>query len=141
MLAGSSFEPVSKIAKKYRGEIKYHTMHSETWIRQLSQAAEESRSRMQKSLDNTFGLALGIFEESRYYPVLHEMKIFAGENALKDKWLELITPKLESSGLQVPDISKCSPAFGGRTGKHTEHLQPLLNEMTEVFKIDPKAEW
>jgi ring-1,2-phenylacetyl-CoA epoxidase subunit PaaC len=31
--------------------------------------------------------------------------------------------------------------MGGRQGKHTEYLQPLLNEMTEVVLLDPAAEW
>ncbi len=31
--------------------------------------------------------------------------------------------------------------MGGRKGQHTEHLQPLLDEMSEVFRIDPAAEW
>jgi ring-1,2-phenylacetyl-CoA epoxidase subunit PaaC len=30
---------------------------------------------------------------------------------------------------------------GARTGKHSEHLQPLLDEMSEVFRMDPGAEW
>ena len=33
------------------------------------------------------------------------------------------------------------PIVGGRIGKHSEHLQPLLDEMSEVFRIDPSAEW
>jgi len=141
MLSSSSFEPLQQVAKKYKGEIKYHTMHSETWIKQLSQATEESHNRMQKSLDNSFNFALGIFEESQNYTTLHEMKVFNGENALRDKWLDIIIPKLESSGLKIPEKSLWKPLYGGRAGKHSEHLLPLLNEMTEVFKIDPKAEW
>jgi ring-1,2-phenylacetyl-CoA epoxidase subunit PaaC len=33
------------------------------------------------------------------------------------------------------------PVYGGRCGYHTEHLQPLLTEMSEVFAEDPTAEW
>src|SRR3990172_4835628 len=140
MLSGSSFEPLGKLAKKYRGEIKYHTMHSDTWIRQLSQATEESKIRMQRALDDTFNLALGIFEESPEFTTLVEMKVFDGENALRDKWLDVIIPKIESAGLTLPQKNSWKPAYGGRSGKHTEHLLPLINEMSEVFKIDPKAQ-
>jgi ring-1,2-phenylacetyl-CoA epoxidase subunit PaaC len=31
--------------------------------------------------------------------------------------------------------------YGGRYGYHTEYLQPLLDEMTEVYRLDPTAEW
>ncbi|MFT6217038.1 MAG: ring-1,2-phenylacetyl-CoA epoxidase subunit PaaC, partial [Roseivirga sp.] len=30
---------------------------------------------------------------------------------------------------------------GGRYGHHTDHLQPMLNEMSEVFNEDPTADW
>ncbi|MDX5321684.1 MAG: phenylacetate-CoA oxygenase subunit PaaI, partial [Bacteroidota bacterium] len=45
------------------------------------------------------------------------------------------------AGLTIPDNTSWKPVLGGRTGKHTEHLQPLLEEMTEVFRVDPGAEW
>jgi len=41
----------------------------------------------------------------------------------------------------LPDLKIITPIYGGRIGKHTEHLQPLLDEMSEVFRIDPTAEW
>jgi ring-1,2-phenylacetyl-CoA epoxidase subunit PaaC len=31
--------------------------------------------------------------------------------------------------------------YGGRHGKHTEHLDKLLAEMDEVFAIDETAVW
>ncbi|MQK85097.1 phenylacetate-CoA oxygenase subunit PaaI, partial [Escherichia coli] len=43
--------------------------------------------------------------------------------------------------LTLPDLATVEPKLGGRYGEHTEHLQPLLDEMAEVFKIDPTAEW
>lgn len=141
MLSASSFEPLANLAKKYRGEIKYHIMHSDTWIKQLSNATEESHIRMQRCLDDTFNLALGIFEETEHYGTLHEMKVFEGENSLKSQWLVAIVPVLEAASLRLPEQDRWKPSFGGRKGFHTEHLSPLLNEMSEVFKIDPKAEW
>ena len=35
MLAGSSYEPIAQLAKKIKGEIKYHTMHANIWVKQL----------------------------------------------------------------------------------------------------------
>jgi ring-1,2-phenylacetyl-CoA epoxidase subunit PaaC len=31
--------------------------------------------------------------------------------------------------------------YGGRYGKHTAYLKPLLNEMGEVFRLNPEATW
>lgn len=141
MLASSSLEPLAMIAKKYKGEIKYHTMHSDTWIRQLGKANDESRNRMQNALNNTWNSALGIFEESDNADILKELNIFEGEDALNEKWLNTVISLLEAAGLRVPDKSAWKPAYGGRKGIHTEFLEPLLNEMGEVFRFDPKAEW
>ncbi|MCC6866417.1 MAG: phenylacetate-CoA oxygenase subunit PaaC [Ignavibacteria bacterium] len=141
MLSESSFEPLANLAKKYRGEIKYHTMHSDTWINQLGRANDESNTRMQKALNETFNLALGIFEESGNEESLKKMNIFAGENILQEKWIESVTPRIKAANLILPDKSNWKPVYGGRKGNHTEYLEPLLNEMGEVFRLDPRAEW
>lgn len=141
MLAHSSYEPLSAVAKKFRGEIRYHTMHAETWVRQLGNAGEASNHKMQKALDMCFPLALGIFEPSEFEAVLIEQDIFGGEKSLKNYWLERVREIAEDSGLEIPDVPDPEIAFGGRRGSHTEYLEPLLREMTEVYSIDPDAEW
>lgn len=141
MLADSSFEPIAKIAKKLKGEIKYHIMHADIWLKQLGSGTEESNTRIQKALNNAFNLALGIFEPGDFENELAEMKIFAGEKALQKKWIEEIKPIIESSDLSLPDENSWNPSYGGRKGIHTEYLKSLLDEMAEVFRIDPGAEW
>lgn len=141
MLASSSLEPLANLAKKYKGEIKYHVMHADIWIKQLGNANDESRAKMQPALDISFNLALGIFEESDFANVLRELKIFDGEKILQQRWLETIIPILESASLRVPEKNNWEPAYGGRNGHHTEYLQPLIDEMGAVFRLDPKAEW
>lgn len=141
MLANSIFEPLAMVARKFRGEIKYHTMHADTWLKQLGHGSEESHARMQSALNEAFPLALGIFEPGDYEKEIMEVNIFEGEKALQEKWLEKITPVVVAANLTLPAIDTVTPAYGGRRGYHTEHLQPMLNEMCEVFRIDPAAEW
>jgi ring-1,2-phenylacetyl-CoA epoxidase subunit PaaC len=141
MLAESSFEPLAKIARKFRGELRYHTMHADTWIRQLGSANEESRARMQSALNECMPLALGIFEPSDYELILQNEGIFPGEQFLQEAWIDHITPILNAGDLRMPDVKNCTPSYGGRAGFHTEFLKPLIDEMSEVYKIDPKAEW
>ncbi|QSE97194.1 1,2-phenylacetyl-CoA epoxidase subunit PaaC [Fulvivirga lutea] len=141
MLTKSSYEPLSKLAKKIQGELRYHTMHANTWIKQLGSATEESISRLQNSLDEAMPYALGLFEESEFETELIKENIFAGEQALKEKWLVKVKEVLSQTQLLLPDLLSITPKMGGRKGTHTEHLQPLLDEMSEVFRIDPTAEW
>lgn len=141
MLRESTYVPLAELANKITGELRYHNLHAKTWIRQLGSATEESILRLQQSLTFALPYALGIFELSPFEEVLMSEKIFGGEQALKARWLERIEETLNPTELKLPSLENLSPVYGGRTGTHSEHLQPLLNEMGEVFRIDPTAEW
>ena len=141
MLSTSSYEPLASLAKKIKGELRYHTMHADTWIKQLGTATEDSIGRLQDSLNRALPYALGIFEPSAYEDQIIASKLFGGEAALKEQWLERVSTILGPTALELPELGTIGPIYGGRNGQHTEHLQPLLDEMSEVFKIDPTAEW
>jgi len=141
LLAGSSFEPLANLAKKFRGELKYHTMHADTWIVQLGNSSSDAKSRLQKALELCFPLALGIFEKSEFENEIIEEIIFPGEEFLRDKWYGTVGQILSNTDLILPDMNGVIPVYGGRKGNHTEYLKPLLDEMSEVYSIDPEAEW
>ena len=141
MLADSAFEPLAQLAKKVKGELKYHTMHADIWIKKLGKATEESKARMQSALNEAYPLALGIFEEGENEQELISKKVFDGEAALKEKWMEKVQTILASTDLKVPQVKDEKEGFGGRKGYHTEHLAPLLAEMREVYNLEPQAEW
>lgn len=140
-LASSSYEPLAQLAKKIKGEIKYHTMHAKIWVKQLGSATEESVLRLQNSLDYAMPFALGIFEPSKFEAELIKEDIFRGEELVKEEWIEQISAILNETSLKMPDVKSIDPVYGGRYGKHTDNLQPLLDEMSEVFKLDPTADW
>jgi ring-1,2-phenylacetyl-CoA epoxidase subunit PaaC len=141
MLTQSSFKPLAELAAKIKGELRYHTLHANTWIKQLGAATEESVSRLQHSLDNALPYALGMFEESPYEKDLVNEKLFEGEKMLKERWMKKVEDVIRQTNLKLREWNSIDPVYGGRVGKHSEHLQPLLDEMSEVFKIDPTAEW
>lgn len=141
MLANSSYEPLAKVARKVKGELKYHVFHANTWIVKLGAANEESKARMQTALNDAWNYALGLFEEGDFENELKSEGVFAGEAALKQLWLETITPTLTKATLTIPHENTWEPKLGGRKGLHTEHLEPLVEEMSEVFRVDPSAEW
>lgn len=136
-LLESKFVPLQQLAKKVRGELKYHTLHADAWMLQLGRGGQESHGKMQAALDNCFPLACGIFEPGPDDAQLSD--IYPGEQALYDRWLENIYPILTKAALNLPE--KVTPAYGGRYGEHTTHLHSLLEEMGEVFRQDPAAAW
>ena len=140
-LAGSSYEPLAQVARKLRGELKYHALHANTWMKLLGNATDEAIERMQRSLDFTMPYALGIFETTEMESEIIGTGLFIGEKELQARWLESISKVLAKTELILPDMLISTPVTGGRHGEHTEHLQPLLDEMAEVFRLDPTADW
>ncbi len=135
-LQNSSFAPLAALAKKIKGELKYHTLHGDLWITKLGKGTEESHARMQSALNECMPYALGMFEPGKYEDELISEGVFIGEQALRAEWLATITPILEKANLKLPDLSKIEPKYGGRNGFHTEYLKPMLDEMTEVYRSE-----
>ena len=140
-LTQSTYTPLAQLAGKIIGELKYHILHANTWVRQLGNATEEAKARLQSSLNELMPYALGMFEPGPNEQALIEDGVFIGEEALKAQWLQSIEAVIRQTQLKLPDITTLTPVYGGRYGYHTEYLQPLLYEMTEVFRIDESAEW
>ncbi len=141
LLLQSSYAPLSALAQKLTGELRYHVMHANTFIRQLGNATEESRSRLQSALSEAMPYALGIFEPSEYEDDLIEQKIFSGEKVLQGLWWDEIGKVIGQTSLGLPELSEIEAIVGGRQGTHTDHLQDLLDEMSEVLRLDPEAVW
>lgn len=141
MLANSSFSDLAALAVKIKGELRYHTLHANTWIKQLASATEESTRRLQTSLEFSMPFALGMFETSPFEEALIKDGIFEGEALLMNRWRIKVEEILSSTPLKLPHWDTVQPTLGGRSGKHSPHLQPLLDEMSEVFRTDPSAEW
>jgi len=140
-LSRSSYQPLAELARKIKGELRYHTLHANTWLKRLGRATPESIERLQRSLQEALPFALGIFEESPYESDIIKDGIFAGEAALKTEWMKKVESVIAETELQLPGWSTLKAVEGGRRRNHSEHLQPLLDEMAEVFRIDPTTEW
>jgi ring-1,2-phenylacetyl-CoA epoxidase subunit PaaC len=141
LLAKSSFEPLAALAKKIHGELKYHVLHANAWMKRLANGTEESHARMQSAIHFAFPLAQGIFEEGPYETMLRDEGIFAGERTLRNMWEENVHELLEHSHLSLPQIHDETIGMGGRKGYHTEYLAPLLSEMTQVYRTEAEVEW
>jgi len=141
MLSKSSYTPLAELSVKIRGELRYHVLHANSFMKRLGNATEESITRLQRSLDLSLPYAIGMFEESPYEKELIADGIFEGERTLFRKWTSAVEGTIAGTQLRMTDWNSISPVTGGRLGNHSDHLQPLLDEMSEVFRIDPTTEW
>ena len=95
---------------------------------------------MQNAVKEYYPFALGIFEKSKWENDLIKKGVFAGEEVLQKEWLKNMQPVLDAAEIKLPS-KNVEPVYGGRNGFHTEHLNPLLEEMSEVYRLEPNAEW
>jgi ring-1,2-phenylacetyl-CoA epoxidase subunit PaaC len=140
-LRTSSYRPLADLATKYYGEIKYHAMHARTWLKRLGNSNEDAIERLQVSLDYAMPFALGIFEPSPYESMIIDSGLSIGEKEIQNRWLVKIQEIIGLTHLELKDPSGLIPQYGGRIGQHTKFLEVLLDEMSEVFKLDPEADW
>lgn len=138
-LAESTYEPLAQVARKVRGEQKYHMMHSRMWVSRLGDATDESRERMQKSVDELYAHALGLFESTPFEQVIADQGFCVTESSLLETWRDEVHSMLAQAGLTVPTDAK--PVYGGRKGLHGAALKSLLDEMQQVYRLEPTAQW
>jgi len=147
-LMHSTYEPLKDLATKILQEERYHWVHNTGMVQRLSIGTEESAVRMQNALDEAFPYALGLFEVYEGEADLAAAGIAPAEADIKQKWLDKLTPMLQSYGLRVPCVkvnghwkTDVMPKNGGRKGQHTEHLLGILDAMKTLHKADPEASW
>lgn len=138
-LRASSNADLAAFAAKFSGEIKYHTLHARSMVKRLLGGSDEARERMRDAFDTLWPYCGGIFEASPYESDLTAQGLLLPEAELQRRWISTVSAFLSPLGI-IPDEALLAQQ-GGRQGRHSEHLQPLLDEMSEVFRLDPTAEW
>lgn len=138
-LEDSTYEPLAALARKLRGEVKYHVMHGRTLIDRLGRGTDGSRRKIQHAVDDLYPHALGMFEASRWDGALEEHRVAPAEMTLCERWRAAVLPLLAGAGLEFPN--EAQPIYGGRAGRHPRDLYTLLQSMRRVRNLDPAAQW
>jgi ring-1,2-phenylacetyl-CoA epoxidase subunit PaaC len=60
---------------------------------------------------------------------------------LFDDWQAEIAPIIKQSNLRLVFHPPYPAKRGGRHGVHTPHFKDMLDEMCEVYRIEPGAAW
>ena len=142
MLKNSSYTPLAQFSAKAVGELRYHVMHGDEWIKKLATATDEALKKIQKSLDELAPFALGMFEKSELENEIISKGFFVGEDELKSKWIEKVNSIISQTKLKPINWDSVEPVNGGRFGNHSKYLAPTLAEMGEVINSEPaEIDW
>lgn len=140
-IASGSHRPLAELAGAVRREEKYHVMYGEQWLRRLGGGSQDSHRRVQEALSRAWSEAVGLFEPVAGQQILLEAGVVsAAASEQMARWQQSVQKLMDEVGLRLPPVIPQGGA-GGRAGHHSEDLQVLVEEMTSVWRSDPKAKW
>lgn len=141
-LADSNYRPLADLCRRMAAEEQVHLNHVNGWMIRLGRGTDESRQRMQKAMDALAPHAAMLFESLEDENVLVQAGVYPqGTAALFDAWKTTVEAIAKQAGLAVNLTAPDPTAQGGRRGRHTQHFNELLDEMCEVYRIEPGAAW
>lgn len=142
----SSWSPLAGLSAKVAQEERFHVQHVDRWIGQLGGGTDESKEKIQTALDALWPDAVALFE-----PVANEQKLVSAgvlpavDGADGPTWARKVFAVIQGAGLTPPAkadaIDFLSHAPGGRSGVRSDAFAALFDELAEVYRIEPSAEW
>jgi len=138
-LMRSKDETLAAIAAKAEKELTYHLRHAGEWVVRLGDGTEESHARAQAALDD-----LAIFVGEFFVTDVLEDAMIAADIApdpatIRSRFEATVDRVLGEATLSRPVFA--AHHLGGKAGRHTEYLGPMLAEMQVLHRAHPGAVW
>lgn len=130
---------VAEIAARAEKEIRYHLRHNTQWFVRLGDGTEESRERVQGSLDNLWQYTGEMFLADEVDRVFTESFGAPDLNAIHEQWRVNVESIISQATLALPESDWM--ASGGKQGRHSEHLGFMIAEMQYLQRTHPGATW
>jgi ring-1,2-phenylacetyl-CoA epoxidase subunit PaaC len=140
MLEESSYAPLADVAKKVTREQFYHLYHWDVWLTQLSQSTEEAKKRITQAVEKVWKDLATLIDLGPKADAIVANNLLKGEREIREALLQNLKEKFESVGLEFPGEPAPVEATG-REGKHTSSFEEALSELSEVYRMDPQANW
>jgi ring-1,2-phenylacetyl-CoA epoxidase subunit PaaC len=138
-LTTSKVPELAEIAGKAVKEMAYHVRHASEWVIRLGDGTAESHARMCEALADLWSYTGELFELAEGESQLLAAGSVPDRGALRAPWAETIGSVLRQATLPQPSGKVMQT--GGRRGRHSEHLGPLLAVMQVVARQHPDATW
>jgi ring-1,2-phenylacetyl-CoA epoxidase subunit PaaC len=136
----SSYQPLAVAAKKMMNELQYHLYHWQVWMEQLASGNEESRRRIQLAIEKVWKDAADLYTFGPKGEEIVRFGLIEGEELLAQRWLEKVQRIFDSYGFAWPGKPQQTP-MSGRAGQHSEEMAQAVATLSEVYRLDPIANW
>jgi ring-1,2-phenylacetyl-CoA epoxidase subunit PaaC len=138
-LATSTDPTLAAVAAKAVKEVDYHRDHATMWVLRLGDGTEESHARMQAALDAEWPFVAELFDGSYVDPRLVADGVAIDPATLSSGFDRRVADVLAEATLRLPEVAP-APG-GGRRGRHTPAMAPLLAELQGLARAHPGASW
>jgi ring-1,2-phenylacetyl-CoA epoxidase subunit PaaC len=132
-------EGLSEIAARAIKEVRYHLRHSRQWLVRLGDGTDESRRRVQGSLDELWRFTGEMFAPDELDDAMRAACNGPHLEIIEAEWRNDVSEAVAEATLSLPEDGWM--ASGGKQGRHTEHLGYLLAEMQTLQRSYPGASW
>ena len=141
-LARSQYAPLAALAKRIHAEEAAHVEHAHVWLTRLGRGGDESSQRFQAALDELAAHAGMLFENTDGVEKLEQAGIYPqGDVDMFERWYGDLRKIISDVGLRLDVRAPGAGDRGGRHGVHGDDFTALLDEMCEVYRVEPEAVW
>jgi ring-1,2-phenylacetyl-CoA epoxidase subunit PaaC len=141
-LARSCYAPLAQLAARLAAEEQVHVEHTDAWVKRLGRGGEPARARMQDALDALAPLAPMLLEPTEGQDRLEAAGVYPRtEPGLFECWSAELQPVAGEAGLKLHLQPPAPGVVGGRRGRRGDAFGRLLDELTEVYHLEPEAAW
>jgi ring-1,2-phenylacetyl-CoA epoxidase subunit PaaC len=141
-LAQSRYTPVAHLGARLAAEEQIHVHHVDSWMNRLGRGGEQAQGRVQEALNALAPLSLALFEATEGLDLLETERICPQtEPSMLKRWCADLDRVARNAGFTLTLPPTAAAGMGGRHGKHSDAFLPLLDELTEVYRIEPEASW
>jgi ring-1,2-phenylacetyl-CoA epoxidase subunit PaaC len=134
----SSYAPLGRLARRLAAEEQVHVEHADAWVARLGRGTGESKVRLEEAFRKLAASAPTLLEPAPGQELLAAPGVYPDAPDLFDAWSAALRRVTGPAGV---NLALRRPPPGARRGRHTAHLAPLLDEMCEVFRLEPDAAW
>lgn len=138
-LMHSKDETLAAIAAKAEKELSYHLRHAAEWLVRLGDGTEESHARAQAALDDLMIFTGEFFTTDSVEDAMIGAGIAPDPAKLRARFEATLVDVISEATLKAPKIT--AHHLGGKSGRHSEFLGPMLAEMQVLHRAHPGASW
>jgi ring-1,2-phenylacetyl-CoA epoxidase subunit PaaC len=131
---------LAAVAAKGVKEVTYHRDHAARWIVTLAQGTDESRRRTVAGLSAEWPHVEELFDTSDVERLLAAAGVAVDPADVREEFVTVLAEVLVTAGLDTPQ-APAAGGPGGRDGRHTEAMGPLLAELQVVARAHPSGRW